>query len=68
MESLGSRFVFITYFDRPGSKGAAADHIKDPARSARHNMLTKVKLADVLSEVGATNTRVALHIQVVPES
>jgi hypothetical protein len=50
-----------------GAQVAAADHISNPSWSPANNVLAIVEFADVLADIGATNTSMALNIHVVSE-
>lgn len=46
----------------------AANHVGNTTRSARDNVLTIVELANILSNVGATDASMALNVHVISQS
>ena len=61
-------FIENQHLDVSGAKMAAANHIGNTTRSTGNNVLAIVELADILSNVGATNAGVALDVHVVSQS
>jgi hypothetical protein len=60
-------FIKHKHFDVPSAKVASSDHIGNPTRGARYNVLAIVKLSYVFTNICTTDTGVALHVHVVAE-
>lgn len=62
------RLVENEHLDVLGAEVAAADHVKDTTGGTADNLLASLKLANVLPDRGATNTRVTRDVHVVAKS
>ena len=51
----------------PGAQSSPTDHVKHSPGSSRDNVLAVVQLADVLTQIGASDAGVALDVHVVPQ-
>ena len=56
------------HLDVSGAEMAAANHVGNTTRSTGNDVLTIVELANILSNVGATNASMALDVHVVSQS
>ena len=71
LESAVQHFVGLIKnekFDVSGTEISSSNHIESTTGSTYYNVLTKVKLADVLANVGTTNADVGLDVHVVTKS
>ena len=61
-------FIEHQHLDVSRTQMSSPDHVEYAPWRSRNNMLTIIELANVFSNRGASNTGMALDIQVIPKS
>ena len=56
------------HLDGSGPEISASDHVEDSSRGASNDVLSIVKLPDVLADVSASDASVTLDGHVIPQS
>lgn len=69
-ESTGEHFISLVETEDlhvVGLEGSSVDHVVNATRGTDNDVRTLLKLLDIFTDVGTTDTRMALNVQIVSE-